>query len=521
MSFIESELKLRLTDPAQATLLLEELQNLAAGFRGKSAWREDHLQSTYYDTPSHQLLSAGLSYRLRQARGKVTATVKADGQSDGGLHQRLEFNVGMDGATPDIAPFLSTQIGERLKGAVGSEELIPMFGSDVVRRTVNLAWRDGSEIEAALDCGEILAGEKTESVCELELELVKGSAKALLELGAELALKFPLLIELESKLSRAVKLAKLSHYYPDERQREPSAAEFKKETPLFGLSKITIFLLHSLLNTQQEFLARHESVPQFHQLRISLRKLRSFFLLFKTVLPEEEFKRWQTALKNLWRHLGELRDWDALLENWQKLEVSCLGCQQAQEMAHPLPEVLKEERKKEALKVKAHLEKGESASVFLGLWAYLLGQMEKDADAGTAATLEKFAQDSLKKQVEELQTFGDKITVTDLREAHALRIRVKKLRYTMHILEPVLPKGTPDFLEKLKVLQDNLGVIGESELAFAKINEILKPYSKRPLYYDAGLLTASIAQTSQKARKDFARLWRKARKTSRKWLEKT
>jgi inorganic triphosphatase YgiF len=207
VSDIETELKLRLNDP-------ESLNGILAFLKGRASHelREERLKTTYYDTFDYRLLKSGLSYRLRVSAAGIMATVKADGQNDGRIHRRLEFNVPVSEDMPDIELFNKTPVGERLLAAKGEEALIPICATAFLRRIVDFKEPDGSEIEVAVDCGEIIAAEKTEPILEIELELKQGSDLALIRLGEELSRKFPLVIELESKLARALKLAGIREY---------------------------------------------------------------------------------------------------------------------------------------------------------------------------------------------------------------------------------------------------------------------------------------------------------------------
>ncbi|MDR1702095.1 MAG: CYTH domain-containing protein [Sporomusaceae bacterium] len=262
MSNIESELKLRLADPDD----LKNLFRVLKEFTPQEA-REEKLATTYYDTAGYHLLKAGLSYRLRHSHAGITATVKADGQSDGGLHRRLEFNAPVRKGLPDITPFLAVPVGGRLKAAVGAAELIPICGTSFARYILDLTLPDGSEIELAVDCGEITAAAKTVPLLEIELELKQGSYLALIKLGAELAQRIPLLIELESKLARAVALGGIELKFPSENKT--------------AAAPLPVALLYSLINEHQLFLLE-PNADNLTSLKTAWRKLDPELAALKT-----------------------------------------------------------------------------------------------------------------------------------------------------------------------------------------------------------------------------------------------
>jgi hypothetical protein len=53
-------------------------------------------------------------------------------------------------------------------------ELVPLFTTDFTRNFWVLVPQEGTRIEVALDRGKIVAGERQEPICEVELELLEG-----------------------------------------------------------------------------------------------------------------------------------------------------------------------------------------------------------------------------------------------------------------------------------------------------------------------------------------------------------
>jgi hypothetical protein len=80
-----------------------------------------------------------------------------------------------------------------------------------------------------LALGKVLAGEREEDICELELELRQGEPAALLELAAELAADLPLTPCDISKAERGYRL-----FDPASYDIQPDAQKLLAETPLDG-----------------------------------------------------------------------------------------------------------------------------------------------------------------------------------------------------------------------------------------------------------------------------------------------
>lgn len=82
----------------------------------------------------------------------------------------------------------------------------PLFSTDFYREKW-LVEVDGSQIEIALDQGEVKAGEFAEPICELELELLSGDTRAVLKLANQLVSQTGLRRGSLSKAARGYHLA--------------------------------------------------------------------------------------------------------------------------------------------------------------------------------------------------------------------------------------------------------------------------------------------------------------------------
>ncbi len=170
---------------------------------------QQHLANTYFDTADLALRKMDAGLRIRSQNGEMEQTVKLAGSQVGGLHQRPEYNVPLTVHTPDLSLFPARIWPEGANPAQIQQSLQPLFSTDFLRRRWLLVV-DGTEIELALDEGEIQAGDKREPIHELELELVKGDASQLFELAEILVKEGGLRLGAVSKAKRGYQLAGLS-----------------------------------------------------------------------------------------------------------------------------------------------------------------------------------------------------------------------------------------------------------------------------------------------------------------------
>ena len=198
----EIELKLLLSKEDLERLLTLDfmVQAVREGSR-----RVRHLVSTYYDTQELTLKEHGIAYRVRdKGDGSFEATVKTQKQSAGGLSERLELNLPLAEAQPVLDGFAALGLGFELS------ELAPcgvqaLFTVDVQRITYILDYA-GAVCELAIDKGAIRCGKKSDSIDEVEIELLEGEVQALLELKECIAAAVTLRAEERSKFARGLAL---------------------------------------------------------------------------------------------------------------------------------------------------------------------------------------------------------------------------------------------------------------------------------------------------------------------------
>lgn len=198
----EIELKLLLSKEDLERLLTLDfmVQAIREGSR-----RVRHLVSTYYDTQELTLKEHGIAYRVRdKGDGSFEATVKTQKQSAGGLSERLELNLPLAEAQPVLDGFAALGLGFELS-VLAPGGVQALFTVDVQRITYILDYA-GAVCELAIDKGAIRCGEKSDTIDEVEIELLEGEVQALLELKERIAAAVTLRAEERSKFARGLAL---------------------------------------------------------------------------------------------------------------------------------------------------------------------------------------------------------------------------------------------------------------------------------------------------------------------------
>jgi triphosphatase len=165
------------------------------------------LINIYYETANNTLRSHDMGLRIRGVDGHYEMTMKIAGRVTGGLHQRPEYNVELKEPALDLALLPAEVWPEGIVPSALQTELKPLFNTDFSREKWVVTHR-GSKVELALDLGEVKAGELSEPLCELELELLAGETSAVLEVAQQLVSLPGLRQGSLSKAARGYHLAK-------------------------------------------------------------------------------------------------------------------------------------------------------------------------------------------------------------------------------------------------------------------------------------------------------------------------
>jgi len=163
------------------------------------------LHTLYFDTVDFDLGRQGIALRVRRAGRRWLQTLKSEGQRAGGLSTREEYETPAQRGTLDWGRFpeaAQARVADDLRERLGVR-----FETRFVRTAWQIAGQGGARIEVALDIGTLSAGDRSQPVCEIELELLSGHIDALFALAQTWAQGLDLVPFDLSKAERGVRLA--------------------------------------------------------------------------------------------------------------------------------------------------------------------------------------------------------------------------------------------------------------------------------------------------------------------------
>ncbi len=446
---IETELKLRVT-PEQ----LERLRRHAIFKRhqmAKPATRRLH--NIYFDTPGLELHSRKMALRLRRAGGQWLQTLKGGGSVKAGLHQREEFETPVAKATIDFSQLSDEQLPPELR-----EKLTPVFTTNFYRTTRMLNWQ-GAAIEMCMDHGEIKTSERSMPICEVELELKSGEPRQLFELAEALLQIVSFELETVSKAEKGFRM--LSDFAVRPVKFElPNLVKTDSLTDVLQ-SLIWACLLHFQENLHGVGCENHDA-EYVHQMRVALRRLRVVLKMTEKLRADDELALLRDASGKLGVTLGHIREWDVFIAQI----ILPMSSSVEGDRGQALLEYCEQQR----AVCYASLAPRDLQHFLLRFAIWMNGDYWHEAELNSLPML-----DSATKQFKQLHKRYKRTAehLDDAGQLHALRILVKKLRYSAEFFSVLYDKHmVKHYVDELSEVQELLGFINDIVVAKRLLDEM-------------------------------------------------
>ena len=427
---IEVELKLKLLLPEHARAALEQHPALQAPHANAPETREEH--TVYFDTPQLSLARRGLSLRVRRYGATRVQTLKSVRNGHTVTASRGEWEWLIDQDVPDLSRLAETPFG-----AIQPEEasgLQPVFETDIRRTVRSLRLAGETLVEAAVDVGRVFAGEVTQAVNELELELKRGTPGPLYRLALDLHVTVPFIIGVESKAGRGLRLR--TGKAPMAVKSEPLLLNGDGPASEVFRRVIGAALGHLLANQPA---AAAGDVEGVHQMRIGIRRLRSALALFGKHLQPYASRHFEAELKRLGQVFGNARDWDVfctqILPDAEQDEIAKCWLQLLRTPAEA-------SRRAAYRELEGEFTRPAITALVLGMVAWAEPDDAGSPVAGDDALnrpIRKLAPILLDHMARRVAKQGEHPRRRSAEELHDLRKALKKLRYSVDYLAVLYP----------------------------------------------------------------------------------
>jgi triphosphatase len=260
--------------------------------------------SVYFDTDKHKLRKRGLMLRVRRVGNRYVQTIKAGGKL--APFERDEWEAEIAGEEPDLdlakdtalEPLLNNKFRQRLK---------PLFETRV-KRTVYPVVDESHVIQLTVDQGTIETGTHSLPLCEIELELKRGSAAQLFSLARDLTQVLPARLAVKSKSERGYEVIDGDQQLPVKAAAVDLQADARTRN---AFKAIGLACLKQVINNEPAVI---KGDPEgVHQMRVGLRRLQASISLFSVLLRDPQTAAIKAELKWLAGELGPARELEVLV----------------------------------------------------------------------------------------------------------------------------------------------------------------------------------------------------------------
>lgn len=199
-----------------------------------------------------------------------------------------------------------------------------------------------------------------------------------------------------------------------------------------------------------------DDVEAVHDMRVAFRRINSAFRLFKQVLPNKHIRNLRALLQELRDTLGQARNLDVLRADLETYTASVSATERAQ--LQPLAETWRAERAEQQRALLALLDRTAYGEWREGMNTLLQGQRSAARIADVLPAL-------LWKQYGAVRAYETYFERASVQELHALRIEIKRLRYTLEFFAEAFSDVPTDLVQPLIALQDHLGAMQDAVVA--------------------------------------------------------
>ncbi len=479
-----------------------------------------HLQDTYFDTVDWRIFRSGFALRVRHAAGAAEATLKELRSASATQADRRELTEPVSEAGQRGLLELTGPVGTRVRAVVGTQELQPLFDVRTSRQRFALRRNDGTE-----DVGEIALDETIISrpdgtpqanLQRVEVEALTPKSEGLEELVDRLRRECTLTPATDSKF--AVGLSSVG-FAP------PSSPQFGLDLAN-GAMRIDEVALVSLRRHLSAWIAHEpgarlgENPEALHDLRVAGRRLDATIGLFAAYLPAS-WQRMRPRLKMLMRAFGEVRDLDIARAALASFESELAEAERG--ALEPFKHYIQKQHARARVRLLRALDTSSTRRWFERL-THALVQPTASRGRRTQPLAIDVLAELVRKLYRKYRKAAERLSAeSSTEDYHALRSRVKKLRYAIEAVASIYGKSADQFLRDLRPLQNRLGELQDAHLAQARLQTLVgqtrTEFPKETLFLMGRMAERQFALAAH-ARDRFDKTYRRLHRKSWKRLRR-
>jgi CHAD domain-containing protein len=439
-------------------------------------------------------------------------TLKSLGAIEEGIAKRMEIEVPLDGPVDVPAEVPVKRIRELIDGLIFPRKLLEHIQVSTDRRRYQIFSSEGAEIELAFDASSFsLRGlhqkRRTHKLNEMEAEIHHGSATALESLASSLSATFGYSPSGASKFEVAVERFKLA--LPSKKTPEKLKVRLEDRLDL-AVRKILTYQFQRF-REQLPGVLQDIDTEFVHQARVATRRMRSALRLFRESIPQGAVTYLGEELKWLGGKFGTVRDLDVFLLNLSRFRPQIKRFPSKKKKAF---ENWIEKHRRSPLKA---LQEALESSRYKTFERRFMQFLEKPLPARPRAPLavkpvREVAPVVITQKFEAAIRQGHKVLAKPkLKQFHALRIQMKRLRYAVEFMAPAYEGALTPFIERTVEIQDCLGELQDTVFTGEFIESLLAEWKGKLVDPDLLFILGEIYQLQTEIagdrRERFGKIW--------------
>lgn len=464
------------------------------------------IADTYFDTDDWRFYHAGYALRLRTKNGRAEATLKAVERLPGALQKRREITQALDEGTFEHMFNIDGAVSERVHLIAGTHPIRPSVEIHTRRHTFALAL-DGVEIgEITLDHTIYPREDGTEPArlqrVEIEVATETEQLNAFIEaLRTECNLQASTI----GKYELGLRIRGLENI-----GTRDLGSTIINETSTIGEA------VYAALRRQFSAFLHHEpgtrlgeDPEELHDMRVASRRMRATMRTFAQMLPKRA-ERIEKELKWIAGELGAVRDLDVQIEQftqWQNITAEI-----DRDALQIVIDLLAHRRVAARKRMLTTLESRRYERLIAACTSVLLAGAPRRASAARLHVL-IVAPDVIAGRYRKVSKAAKPLeTSSPAKDYHRLRIRCKRLRYTLELFVDLYGKPAQEFIQLMKALQDVLGQYQDAIVAGTHLRELTNSQGRKlppQTIFALGAIAQRYEQQAADRRSQFPKAFRK------------
>ena len=459
---LDIEIKFLIPADSAAQLLATNLVKSALTGNVTTAFEK----SIYFDTPRYMLRKNGCSLMIRHSGAQIEQTLKTETSFGGGVLRRTKISRTLEDSSLDNR--LVQEALKQLSIANSARwQFIPLISTEIKRTKMRLRHRSTS-LELVYNSGYVTSarhGRRIGQISEIRARLISGPAEGMFDFLARLNDKTAWIQFVTSGAERWFAALSSTHALKPVKHKPLAIPADMNTCELLQVSMANA-LNHFFSNSPQILKAKPEAI---HQTRVAIRRMRAFLRAFKDQIDYMDRKALNGELRWLQTKLGECRDWHVMrADTLPKMK----GL--TPELRAELDELCVRMHRKQLAQALQTYSSRRAQRLILHLQSWLARQPTTGGPS-----ISKQRQSTLKANMKRLGKLGTLTPTRPVTEIHAMRIMVKKIRYTVEIFPGAEDEETRLALQSLEKVQDALGDLNDAckalNLISVAVNEDLSP----------------------------------------------